>query len=133
MDSPRDESGRITSALADLTRLQEDLAHLAHQLEISTIDVSSDDGSITVTISLHGSITGLRFADERHRELSGTELAVHLLRVLTRAREEAMTRAGELTGTAETPSSAPRTVLPGDALGDLLIGLDSLFRPGSGR
>ncbi|GAB6898973.1 YbaB/EbfC family nucleoid-associated protein [Kineosporia succinea] len=119
---------QISSTLADLTRLNEEVALLAHQLETTTIDVSSPDGSITVTTTLHGSVTGLRFADERHRERTGTQLAVDLLRVLTDAREQATARAAEVTGTGASPST--QTVLPGDALGDLLIGLDALFRPG---
>jgi len=117
------------AALAEFTRQRDELAVTARDLESTTLEVSSADGAITVTMTLAGAVTGLRFAGDRHRELTGAELAAQLLGLLTRARQETGERAEELTTLRF--GSAPAPLQSNDPLGDALAGLEQLFGGGS--
>jgi hypothetical protein len=123
-------AAEMAGALAEFTRQRDELAALTHRLETTTIEVTSPDGLVTVTSTLSGAVTGLRFPGEGHRELTGTELAVKLLETLTRTRESATAAATEAAGPLAAGPGLADTLVPGDPLGDALAGLDALFRSG---
>jgi len=123
-------AAEMAGALAEFARQRDELAALTHQLETTTVEVTSPDGLVTVTSTLSGAVVGLRFPGEGHRELTGTELAVKLLETLTRARETAAAAATEAAGPLAAGPGLADTLVPGDPLGDALAGLDALFRSG---
>jgi len=119
----------MAAALAQFAEQRDQLAVFVHELESTIIDVSTDDGSITVSTTLGGAITGLQFKDDVHRTLDASELAARLLTLLVSAREIAAEQAERAAGPlAEGPGLAENLV-PGDPLGDALASLEDLFRP----
>ncbi|GAB3240168.1 YbaB/EbfC family nucleoid-associated protein [Kineosporia babensis] len=88
MNSPPDDDD-LAQALSQFVRQGRELALSAQELQTSTIDVLSPDGVITLTCTLAGKVTGLRFEGEAHRTLSADELADQLLEVLNRAHRQA--------------------------------------------
>ncbi|MBT0773623.1 YbaB/EbfC family nucleoid-associated protein [Kineosporia sp. J2-2] len=132
MNSPGDPMAEeMAAAVAEFARQRDQLAELTRTLETTTVDVTSDDGLITVSSTLSGTITGLRFKDDSHRDLAASELAAVLLELLDRARRTAAARAAELAGPLAQGPGLADTLVPGDPLGDALAGLDAIFRPGN--
>jgi DNA-binding protein YbaB len=69
------------NSMRDLGKMQQEMADLS-------VEMTSANGTITVTMDARGGVTGLRLHGDRHRQLPGTELSAQIMAAITAARAE---------------------------------------------
>ncbi|MYS20625.1 hypothetical protein GA0115240_12163 [Streptomyces sp. DvalAA-14] len=122
---------QLDQALAEFE--QQRLALIQAREQIATVEVTvrSRDRAVEVTVGADGGPKALRFIDNKHKAMSGQELAASVLEVMRVAREELAlrVRAGfdEAVGAARGTGTGGPAQEPVDRLDGL--GLDRLLDP----
>jgi DNA-binding protein YbaB len=83
-------------SMRDLGKMQQEMADLS-------VEMTSANGTITVTVDARGGLTGLRLHGDRHRQLPGTELSAQIMAAITAARAEAEKKVADLMPASPVP------------------------------
>ncbi|MBV2354909.1 YbaB/EbfC family nucleoid-associated protein [Streptomyces sp. J2-1] len=123
---------QLDQAMAEFETQRQQLVKARERIAAVEVTARSRDRAVEVTLGADGSPKALRFLDNRHKAMSGQELAASVLEVLRAAREElgVRVRAGfdESVGLVRGSSGRPaEDRLEGLGLDRLL---DSLRAPG---
>nr|WP_168720498.1 YbaB/EbfC family nucleoid-associated protein [Streptomyces sp. SAT1]ANO42293.1 hypothetical protein A8713_034110 [Streptomyces sp. SAT1] len=89
----RPTGSELQDALAEFTKKHESLLKAREEMKAISVTARSKDGSVEVTVGVNGEASGLRFPNNKFKELTGKALATSVLEALTRARAEASARA----------------------------------------
>lgn len=87
---------QLQDALAEFTKKHESLIKAREEMKTISVTARSKDGAVEVTVGVGGEASGLRFPNNKFKEMTGKALATSVLEALTRARAEASTRAGAI-------------------------------------
>ncbi|MFB7598543.1 YbaB/EbfC family nucleoid-associated protein [Streptomyces sp. NPDC056160] len=83
----------LQDALAGFTKKHESLLKAREEMKAISVTVRSKDGCVEATVGAGGEASGLRFPDNKFKEMTGKALATSVLEALSRARAEASARA----------------------------------------
>lgn len=117
---------QLDQAMAEFELKRKALIRARDEITAVEVTVSSRDRSIEVTLAADGSPKALRFVDNRHKSMSGQELAAGVLEVFRVAREELAVRVK-----ARFEKATEAVGIDGQRAEDRLngLGLDRLFDP----
>ncbi|MFC4035935.1 YbaB/EbfC family nucleoid-associated protein [Streptomyces polygonati] len=122
---------QLDQALAEFE--QQRLALIRARDEIAAVEVTvrSRDRAVEVTLGADGGPKALRFIDNKHKAMSGQELAASVLEVMRVAREELALRVRAGFDEAVGAARGTGTPAPGRQPVDRLegVGLDRLLDP----
>lgn len=79
---------KLAAAMAELTAVQEAVARAEGELGQSSATVRSRDRAVEVTVGPQGELTALKFPDNRHRSMTGPQLAASILEAVQEGRSE---------------------------------------------
>lgn len=121
----------MAEALAEFAGRRGEIEAVLDRMANTTVEVSTGDGRIAVTMTLDGAVSAIRFTDDAHREHSADDLAATLLELLDQGRRAAAAGAQTLAGLPTAGPGADGSV-PGERLAAALADLESLFssKPG---
>lgn len=123
-----DESlkSQLDQVMAEFELKRQALIRARDEITAVEVTVTSRDRAIEVTLGADGSPKALRFVDNRHKSMSGQELAAGVLEVFRVAREELAVRVQ-----AGFDKATEAAGIGGRRAGDRLdgLGLDQLLDP----
>ncbi|HEY5834685.1 YbaB/EbfC family nucleoid-associated protein [Streptomyces sp.] len=79
---------QLEQAMAEFTKQRQALEQTRDELTTMSVTVRSKDRVVEVTVGAQGEPTGMRFLNDKHRSMSGQQLASSVLEVLAVARQE---------------------------------------------
>ncbi|MFJ9428432.1 YbaB/EbfC family nucleoid-associated protein [Streptomyces sp. NPDC101490] len=84
MSEPLQE--RIARAMAELEATQAAVARARADLSEASATVRSSDRAVEVTIGAQGELSGLRFSDNKHQNMTGPQLAASIMEAVQQGR-----------------------------------------------
>jgi hypothetical protein len=87
-----DLRSRLDQAMAEFETQRQALVKARERVAAVEVTARSRDGVVEATVGADGTPTALRFPGNRHKEMSGQELAASVLEVIRVAREEVAVR-----------------------------------------
>jgi DNA-binding protein YbaB len=79
---------QLQEAMAEFTKTTESLTQARDEIAQLSVTARSKDGAVEVTVGAQGEPTGLRFLNDKHKTLSGQQLATSVLAAMAAARQE---------------------------------------------
>jgi len=115
LDPGMDLSADAEQLLTEYRRSREQLAAVHRALAALSVSESSQDGAITVTVGVQGTLTGLAIHDEAYRHYRPPRLADAIVRLTAAAAQRAAAQAARLIEPVLPPGADAGALLAGTA------------------
>ncbi|MEU3186704.1 YbaB/EbfC family nucleoid-associated protein [Streptomyces sp. NPDC006923] len=79
---------QLEQAMSEFTKQHESLMKARDEVMSLSVTVRSKDRAVEVTVGSQGEASGLRFLNNKYKEMSGQALATSILEALAKARQE---------------------------------------------
>ncbi|MFD4032256.1 YbaB/EbfC family nucleoid-associated protein [Streptomyces sp. NPDC058637] len=79
---------KLADAMAELTAVQEAVARAESELSQASATTRSRDRAVEVTVGPQGELTGLKFPDNKYRNMTGIQLAASVLEAVQEGRAQ---------------------------------------------
>lgn len=112
-----DEQAQVDELVAKYRRNREHLAGVHRELAAIRASATSNDGTITATVSSKGTLTDLTISEQAYSRYQPSQLADQIVKVVAVATTEALTKTSEVLAPALPASTDPKALLLGT--GDL--------------
>lgn len=110
-----DHRAQVEDLLADYRRSREHLASVQHALAAVRESVTSEDGTVTATVSSAGVLTKLRITEAAYQRYTPKQLGKVIVRVTAAAAALAARSAGQVIAPALPAGTDPDVLLRGTA------------------
>ena len=110
-----DHRAEVDELLADYRRTRDQLAQAQRDLAAVSESASSDDGTVTATVSAHGALTALVLTDDAYRRHRPADLGTLIVRTCAAATARAARAANAAIAPVLPSGTDPEALLNGTA------------------
>nr|WP_234314973.1 YbaB/EbfC family nucleoid-associated protein [Streptomyces sp. NRRL F-5135] len=129
---------KLSQAMAELEAVQEAVARAEDELSQASATIRSRDRAVEVTVGAQGELTGLKFPDNKYRNMTGPQLAASVMEAVQEGREQMARRVMDVFAPLTQASGGPTGIRGVDidwnrAFGSALDGPDGGGRRSTSR